>query len=76
MGRQKTKARKVLRLRQLRRSREMTQADLAKRVGLHLSTISGIEKGTTQPSFKTAVDIAAVFGEPAEQVFSYVEVPA
>lgn len=68
------KTRTVLRLRQLRRSREMTQADLAERVGLPRSTICLIEKGLRQPALDDARAIAAVFGESIEQVFNYVEV--
>jgi putative transcriptional regulator len=72
MGR---KTRTILRLRQLRRSREMTQADLAERVGLPRSTICLIEKGIRQPALDDARAIAEVFGEPIESVFGQVEVP-
>lgn len=68
--------RRVLRLRQLRRGREMTQAELAQRVGLATPTISSIEKGAIKPSLDKAIAIAAVFGRPVEEVFEYVEVPA
>lgn len=74
MVRQKT--RKVLRLRALRREREMSQTDLGRRVGLRTASICDIEKGRQQPSLKTARDLAAVFGVPVEQLFDYVEVPA
>lgn len=70
------KTRRVLRLRQLRRSREMTQADLARKVGLPRTTICLIEKGQRQPALDDARAIAAVFNQPIEQVFEYVEVPA
>lgn len=70
------KHRKVLRLRQLRRARELTQGDMAKRVGIHINAYNAIETGRSTPSLDTAKDIAAVFGEPVEQVFDYVEVPA
>lgn len=68
--------RKVLRLRQLRREREMTQEQLAARVKLNTSTINAIESGRNQPSFGKAMEIAAVFGKTAEEVFAWVEVPA
>lgn len=67
---------KVLRLRQLRRGREMTQAALGRRVGLGKSTICLIEKGTRQPSFASARAIAAEFGVSIEELFDHVEIPA
>lgn len=70
------KKNKVMRLRQLRRARELTQVELAKRVGIHVNAYNAIEKGRATPSLDTAKDIAAVFGEPIERVFEYVEVPA
>lgn len=70
------KARKILRLRQLRKGREMTQADLAKLVGMERSSIYSIEAGRSKPSLDRAIDIARVFNTPVEEVFSYVEVPA
>ena len=70
------KTRKVLRLRKLRRDREMTQDELGRRVGLEKSTIAMIESGARQPSLDKAIALAAVFGEPVEHVFEFVEVPA
>jgi DNA-binding XRE family transcriptional regulator len=75
MVRQKT--RKVLRLRQLRRGREMTQAALAARAGLSKAAICDIERGYRKPSLDTAKAIAQVFpDERLESLFDYVEVPA
>lgn len=65
-----------MRLRQLRRAIEMSQGELAHRVGLTPGFICQIEKGLRQPSIDSARDIAAVFGVPIEEAFSYVEVPA
>jgi putative transcriptional regulator len=70
------KARKILRLRQLRKSLDMTQADLGRRVGLERTSIQSIECGRVKPSLDKALDIARVFNAPVEEVFSYVEVPA
>ena len=50
---------------------EMTQADLAKRVGVTRQTILAIEKGKYSPSLEVAFKIAAVFGVPLEEVFAY-----
>jgi putative transcriptional regulator len=65
---------KILRLRQLRRAREMTQAALGQRVGLNKSMICSIERGTRQPSFEKARAIAAEFGVAIEDIFDHVEV--
>ena len=76
MSRQKTNARKVLRLRQLRREREMTQGALGKRVSLSTASISAIEAGRQSVPVDKAIEIAAVFRLTVEEVFGYVEVPA
>jgi putative transcriptional regulator len=70
------KKRKILRLRQLRRAREMTQAELGRRVGLNRASICSIEKGTRQPSLEKARAIAAEFDLSIEDIFADVEVPA
>ena len=58
---------------QLRRHRllagEMTQEDLAERVGTTRQTILAIEKGNYNPSVGLALRLAAVFGVPLEQLF-------
>jgi DNA-binding XRE family transcriptional regulator len=70
------KKRTVLRLRQLRRAREMTQESLGRKVGLDGGTIAMIESGARKPSFDTAKDLAAEFGVSIEELFSHVEIPA
>ena len=52
---------------------EMTQAELADRVGLTRQTIIAIEQGRYSPSLEVAFKIARVFGVPLEQVFGYPE---
>ena len=52
---------------------EMTQAQLADRVGLTRQTIIAIEQGRYSPSLEVAFKIARVFGVPLEQVFQYPE---
>ncbi len=52
---------------------EMTQADLADRVGLTRQTIIAIEQGRYSPSLEVAFKIARVFGVPLERVFGYPE---
>lgn len=52
---------------------EMTQADLAERVGLTRQTIIAIEKGRYSPSLEVAFQIARVFDVPLDEVFQYPE---
>ncbi len=50
---------------------EMTQQDLADRVGLTRQTIIAVEQGRYSPSLEAAFKIARVFGVPLEEVFQY-----
>ncbi len=50
---------------------EMTQAQLADKIGMTRQTIVAIEKDKYSPSLEAAFKIAAVFGVPLESVFSY-----
>lgn len=50
---------------------EMTQQQLAERVGVTRQTIVAIEKGKYSPSLEAAFRIARVFGAPLETVFQY-----
>ena len=52
---------------------EMTQADLADRIGVTRQTIIAIEQGRYSPSLEMAFQIARVFKVPLEAVFSYPE---
>jgi putative transcriptional regulator len=52
---------------------EMTQAELADRVGLTRQTIIAIEQGRYSPSLEVAFRIARVFGVPLDRVFGYPE---
>ena len=49
----------------------LTQADLAKKVGVRRETISFVENGEYNPSLLLAVRIARVFGEQVEEIFLY-----
>ncbi|MEY4530338.1 MAG: hypothetical protein RLZZ156_1059 [Deinococcota bacterium] len=61
-------------IRQLRFSNnEMTQADLAERVGMTRQTIIAIEQGKYSPSLEMAFQIARVFKVSLEQIFHYPE---
>ena len=48
---------------------EMTQEELARRVGVTRQTIVAIEKGNYNPSVGLALRIARVFGVSVEEVF-------
>ena len=50
---------------------EMTQADLADKVGVTRQTIIAIEQGRYSPSLEMAFRIARVFGIALEEVFQY-----
>ena len=50
---------------------EMTQADLAERVGVTRQTIIAIEQGRYSPSLEMAFQIARAFGLPLDEVFHY-----
>ncbi len=48
---------------------QMTQADLARRVGVTRQTVIAIEQGHNDPSLTTALRIASVFGACVDDVF-------
>jgi len=50
---------------------EMTQAELAGKVGLTRQTIIAIEQGRYSPSLEVAFKVARVFDVPLEKVFHY-----
>lgn len=52
-------------------AREMTQQDLADRIGVSRQTLNAIEGGKYSPSLDVAFRIARVFGKPLEEVFEY-----
>jgi putative transcriptional regulator len=49
---------------------EMTQQELADRVGCTRQTIIMLEQGRYVPSLALALRIAQVFGQPVERIFS------
>lgn len=59
-------------IRRLRFDRgEMTQADLAARVGVTRQTIIALEAGKYFPSLTLAFKLARTFGVTVEEVFQY-----
>jgi putative transcriptional regulator len=54
---------------------EMTQAELAERIGVTRQTVIAIEQGRYSPSLEMAFRIAKVFGVPLDDVFQYPDLP-
>jgi putative transcriptional regulator len=52
---------------------EMTQADLAERIGMTRQTVAAIEQNKYSPSLEAAFRIARVFGVGVDDVFEWVE---
>ncbi|HYO44505.1 MAG TPA: helix-turn-helix transcriptional regulator [Candidatus Limnocylindrales bacterium] len=52
---------------------EMTQAELADRVGVTRQTVIAIEQGRYSPTLEIAFQIARVFGVPLDEAFQYAE---
>jgi putative transcriptional regulator len=50
---------------------EMTQQQLAEKIGVTRQTVNAIEQGKYSPSLEAAFKISAVFGEALEAVFRY-----
>lgn len=58
-------------IRELRAMREMTQQELADRVGVTRQTVIAMELDKYSPSLETAFKVALVLGVPIEQCFQY-----
>ena len=50
---------------------EMTQAELAEKIGMTRQTVAAIEQGKYSPSLEAAFRIAQVFGVPITEVFQW-----
>ena len=59
------------RIRELRAALEMTQQDLADKVGVTRQTVIAIKQDKYSPSLETAFKVALVLGVPLEQCFQY-----
>lgn len=51
---------------------EMTQEELAKRIGVTRQTVLAIESAKYSPTLELAFQIALVFGKPLQDVFEFV----
>lgn len=54
------------RLRSLRQTRKLTQADLAERAGVTDETVSRVERGAFEPALSTAIALAQALGTPLD----------
>lgn len=59
------------RIKEYRARYNMTQAELARRVGVRRETIVFLEKGKYNPSLKLAYKIAKVFNTTIEELFIF-----
>ena len=59
------------RIKELRARYDLTQIDLAKKVGVRRETIVFLEKGKYNPSLKLAHDISRTFNMKIEEVFIF-----
>ena len=60
-------------LRRVRRSQDLTQAALAARSGLHINYISGIERGTRNPSLIAVGQLATALGLKLHELVNFEE---
>ena len=72
MGKDKTQIKNQIRTLRFHQD-EMTQQQLAERIGVTRQTVNAIEGGKYSPSLEVAFKIAQVFGKPLDEVFEYVE---
>ncbi|MEA1993874.1 MAG: helix-turn-helix transcriptional regulator [Euryarchaeota archaeon] len=59
------------RIKELRARYDLTQEELAKKVGVRRETILFLEKGKYNPSLKLAHDVAKVFDVTIEKIFIF-----
>jgi len=61
------------RIKEYRARLNMTQEDLAKKVGVRRETIVHMEKGKYNPSLKLSFDIARALDATVEDIFSFTD---
>ena len=59
------------RLKKYRQMKDLTQEQLAEKVGVRRETIMRLEKAQYNPSLKLAVDISRVVEAPIEEIFVF-----
>ncbi|TKI68095.1 helix-turn-helix transcriptional regulator [Lysinibacillus mangiferihumi] len=58
-------------VRNIRRALDLTQEELAKRIGVHRQTIIAIEKQKYEPTIGVALALATVLNQPVEKIFFF-----
>jgi len=58
-------------IRTLREAEGLTQAELARRIGVTRQTLIAIEQGKYSPTLELAFQISRVFGSGLDEVFQY-----
>ena len=58
-------------IRRLRWQREATQEEVAHRAGIHVTYLSGIERGVRNPSLKNICALAAALEVPVGELFAF-----
>ena len=61
-------------IRAIREAAGLTQADLAKQIGVTRQTLIAIEQGKYSPTLELAFQISRVFGIGLDELFQYPEV--
>jgi putative transcriptional regulator len=59
------------RIKEFRAKLNLSQLELAQKVGVRRETIVFLEKGKYNPSLKLAYDISRVFDQPIESIFIF-----
>lgn len=59
------------RLKKYRQMKDLTQEQLAEKVGVRRETIMRLEKAQYNPSLKLAIDISRVVETPIEEIFVF-----
>ncbi|MEV8274724.1 helix-turn-helix transcriptional regulator [Microbacterium sp. NPDC077184] len=60
-------------LRAVREAQQLTQADVARRVGVTRQTLIAIEQGKYSPTLELAFQLARVFDATLDELFHYPE---
>jgi putative transcriptional regulator len=59
------------RIKELRARYDLTQEDLARKIGVRRETIVFLEKGKYNPSLKLAYDVAKALNSSIEEIFIF-----
>ena len=62
-------------LRSLRKRAMLTQEETAARAGIHVTYLSGIERGFRNPSIRNVRRLARSLGVPTKDLFAFDDVP-